>query len=325
MNVKLLRDGAAGDRYLETVAAVLRSDGIAAECHTLKDWQTGKGSGNPKTDLVVVDSEHVAAVAAPYAVVAVERGCAMEDALRSPDAADAAARRLAADAQCKAVARARTFWVACSEWAAAHCRRHTGRLADRIILPGVDVDAVFPSARQVKRETKVPVVMHDCGEPRRGSACIDAVATALAGAFAVKRLGGKPSEMAEALRGADLWLSLDASEQAVTHVPAALASDLVVVGTNVGALWPYCCGTRAGRADVLGGAAWLNREVGAVVFDWRHRADPALVGKIVREAWAKRGEVRGREYARRWYSMETFRRKWHEAVLLAGQRLEVTA
>ena len=333
MVVKIVTKAKAGattgvSQYWGRLQRALQGVSLAVEWVSLADWESGKAAGNPHTDLLVMDNQDAGLIPSDYGVIAVQHGCAMENGLRNMTNKQGQGLLSLAGRQFAAGMRPKTFWVGCSDWSARHCRQHMGVRADRIIYPPVDTDRFFPGIRQRRRDAKVPVVLHDCRDVNKGNALIGAVASALSGAFEVKRLNCAPDEVPEAMREADIWLCLSASEGAPMVVQEALATDMVVVGPNVGVLWPYCCGTRLGHHDAVasqfhGMAAWLNREIGAVVFDWRYRALPAVVAEFVVGAWRNRKELRGREYARRWYSHETFGRKWLETLWLAGERFGV--
>lgn len=312
-------------QYWGRLRQALTQFGVAVEWVTLDDWQGGRASGNPATDLLVMDNQDAGLVPNDYGVIAVQHGCAMENGLRNIDNKQGRGLLALGSRQFTAGMRSKTFWVGCSDWAARHCRKHMGVLADRIIFPPVDTDRFFPGIRQRRRDAKVPVILHDCRDINKGNALINAMASALSGAFEVRRLNCAPDEVPEAMRDADIWLCLSASEGGPMVIQEALATDMVVVGPNVGVLWPYCCGTRLGHHDAVaslhaGMVAWLNREIGAVVFDWRYRALPSVVAEFVVGAWRNQKELRGREYARRWYSHETFARKWLETLWLAAER-----
>jgi len=221
--------------------------------------------------------------------------------------------------------RSRTFWVGCSDWAAYHCERHMGVRADRIIFGSVDTDAFFPAQRQMRRDTARPVVLHHCIDPNKGNGIIAAVANSLGNAMDVRRLDCAPDKVAETMRHADMWLSLSASEGLPTVVQEAQATNLVVAGTNVGVLWPYSTGTALPVGNGNGAGAWLNEEIGGVVFDWKWRSRPDDIAACVRAAWEHRKRLYAREHALRWYGLGTFGEKWIGALGMAAGRFKLKA
>lgn len=301
--------------YWDALVSALGLSGMGVDRIRLDDWRAGKVKASPKSDLLIVDNQDCMHIAPEHAVLAVQHGTGMERGLRLGAQTDIDMGRQ----EWAAARRKRTFWVACSDWAAAHCRHHTGVSADRIICGAVDVDAFFPSERQVTRDAKRPVVLHDCMDPESGNQIIGAVATALGDEFEVRPVSAASTPMAEALHAGDIWLSLSASQGLPTVVMEAQASDLVVVGTNVGVLWPYCQGQALQSRD-KGAVAWLNKEAGAVVFDWQWRRRPEYIADWVRAAWAQRAKLHPRDFALKWYSLELFGQKWVAAIDLAARR-----
>ena len=308
-------DGAS--QYQARLAEALRAAGVSVCWDTLDAWKSGRAKGDPNQDFIIVAAEDAGQIQAEYAVIAMEYTCWAEHGLRCRTKEHLALGRMQADA----ATRKRTLWVACSDWAAHHCRLHAGVRADRIIYGGVDIDTFIPSERQRTRSTKRPVVLHHATHVNKGHHLLAGLEKALGGAFELRELRCEPHEVPEAMRQADIWLSLSASSGLPTTVLEAMACGLIVVGTNVGVLWPHACGTALRDGPFLG---WLDKEVGAVVFDWQQRDYPEAVAAHVRAAWGHRKELgNGREYARRWWSLETFGRKWLEALWLAGERFGV--
>lgn len=310
---------AAGEQsqYQARLVTALRGVGVAAQWDTLDGWKSGRVNGDPTQDILIVAAEDAGQIQAEYVTIAVEYTCWAERGLRCRTKEHMALGRQQADA----ARRGRTLWVACSDWAAHHCRVHMGVRADRIIYGGVDVDRFIPSERQRLRAATRPVVLHHCADDNKGKHLLAGLEKAAKGAFEFRELRCSPAEVPEAMRGGDMWLCLSASEGLPTVVQEAQACGLIVVGTNVGVLWPATCGTPLYDGAFVG---WLNQEAGAVVFDWQQRDYPDAVAAHLRNAWKLRKQLgNGREYARRWWSLETFGRKWLEAVWLAGGRFGV--
>ena len=304
-------------QYQGRLLAELRAAGVAAEWHTLAQWKAGTAKGDPSQDFIIVAAEDAGQIQADYAVIGVQYTCWAEHGLRCRSKEHLALGRMQSDA----AKRGRTLWVACSDWAAYHCRLHAGVRADRIIYGGVDIDTFIPSERQRTRSTKRPVVLHHATHVNKGHHLLAGLEKALGGAFELRELRCEPHEVPEAMRQADIWLSLSASSGLPTTVLEAMSCGLIVVGTNVGVLWSATRGTPLHDGPFLG---WLNKEVGAVVFDWQQRDYPEAVAAHLRAAWKHRKALgNGREHARRWWSLETFGRKWLEALWLAGERFGV--
>jgi len=302
-------------QYWERLRSCLKGVGIGCDWLALKDWLGGQVAGNPATDLLIMDNQDSIVVQPQYHVIAVQHGCAGEHKARVPswNCGDILER------QATAAKRPNTFWVGCSQWAAAKCKQHTGVAADRIIYGCVDTERFIPSERQRLRDAKKPVVLHHCQDDNKGSGLIGAVAQELGDAFEVRRLKVPPDKVADAMREADIWLCLSASEGLPTVAQEALSCGLVAVSTNVGIFWPYMCGV-----PVTGGA-WANTEIGSVIFDWRQRTNAPFVANMVRAAWACRGQLHGREYARQWWGVPIFTQKWLETIRAALRSISTTA
>lgn len=306
-------------QYWERLKYCLHKAGIECDWVSLDGWLGGQVSGNPATDLLIVTNQDAGKIQPEYAVIAVQHGCAGEHLARIPTWQGGQGFM---DAQARAGKRDRTFWVACSQWAAVHCKKHMGVMADRIIYGCVDTDKFIPSERQRLRDSSKPVVLHHCADPNKGSEIIGAVTRALGAAFDVRRLNVPPAQVAAAMRETDIWLCLSASEGLPTVVQEALSCGLIVVGPDIGVLWPYANGAPiSSRQEGLCG--WANPEVGSVVFPWKLRTNAEFVADMVRAAWACRGELHGRDYARQWWSAPLFTQKWLEAIALAVQRFAV--
>ena len=301
-------------QYWERLRACIRNAGFGCDWLALKDWLGGTVAGNPAADLLITDNHDSIVIQPEYHVIAVQHGCAGEHKKRVPSwpCGDIVERQAAA------ARRPNTFWVGCSQWAAAKCKRHMGIAADRIIYGCVDTDRFIPSERQRLRDAKRPVVLHHCQDDNKGSGLIDAVAQELGDAFEVRRLKVPPAQVADAMREADIWLCLSAAEGLPTVAQEALSCGLVAVSTNVGIFWPYMCGVP------VAGGAWANPEIGSVIFDWRKRTDAPFVANMVRAAWACRKQLHGREYARQWWSVPIFTQKWLETIRVALRRLGTT-
>jgi len=300
-------------QYWTRLVQALKAAGVAVAWHGLGEWASGKAGANPASDLLIVDNHDALHIQPEYAVIAVQHGCAMEHGLRC------GSKPLIemGIAQAKAATRKRVFWVACSDWAAERCRVHMGVRADRIIFGGVDVDSFVPSERQRLRTTETPVVLHHCVDGNKGQALLGEITQQLGAKFVIRQLKAAPEDVPNAMRGGDIWLCLSASEGLPTVVEEAMATNLVVVGTNVGVLWPHTRGTPLHRAGMVG---WLNGEIGGVVFDWQQRRYPEVVASHIGAAWQHRAKFNGRKYARQWFSLETFGRKWLETIEVASQR-----
>ena len=300
-------------RYLTAIRDALAKRKFCVAWTDMTPWTGKRPPGNPATDLVIVDNQDATAIPAAYAVLAVQHGCAMEDGLRGRASDLLALGRK----QAMAARRKRTAWVACSDWAAYHCRQHTGTLADRIIYGCVDTERFFPSERQRTRDAKRPVVLHDCADVVVGK-----VTAELGKAFEVRALAVPAGKVPDAMREADIWLCLSLSEGLPTVVMEAQATGLVVVGTNVGVLWPHTGGARLDARD-KGVCAAVAPEQGAVIFDWKWRDSAAYVADWVRAAWGMRKSLNARDWALRWYGQAAFGQKWLEAIAAAARRFGI--
>jgi glycosyltransferase involved in cell wall biosynthesis len=186
--------------------------------------------------------------------------------------------------------------------------------ADRIVYGSVDIHRFIPSERQRLKNTAKPVVLHHCADPNKGSKFIAGVADALGDDFEVRRLDCPSDKVPDAMREADIWLCLSASEGLPTVAMEAMACGLVTVSTNVGVFWKMGEHLKDG---------FCLRSMGAAVFDWQRRDDPPFVAEIVRTAWSHRMRLTGRPYARRWWSIEQSGKKWTDCIVAAGKKLGV--
>ncbi len=302
-------------QYWERLCAAIGKHGIGADWITLDEWAAGKAGADPARDIIIADNQDALAIQPEYAVIAVQHGCAMEHGLRCGTKPHIEMGQL----QYQAARRARTFWVGCSDWSAYHCAKHTGVRADRVICGTVNTNVFFPNERQRARNTEVPVILHHAIDGNKGAEIVQRVAGELGSAFKVQLLKVPAKEVPDALRGADMWLSLSASEGLPTVVIEALATNLVVVGTDVGVLWPFASG-KPMEARTKGVVGWLNDEVGATVFNWQWRTCPECIADFVRETWKARQVCNGRRYAMKWWSLEVFGQKWLEAIAAAMTR-----
>lgn len=304
-------------QYWQRVQAGCAAQGIAVQWTALDDWKAGRAKGDPKRDIIIVDNHDALHVQGEYALIAVQHGCAMAHGLRDHSKPHVQM----GEKQLAAAQRDRTLWVACSDWAAHFCRLHMGVQADRIIYAGVDTDTFIPSERQRRRDATRPVVLTHCSDTNKGRHLRDDVAKSLGDDAEMKALHCEPHKVPDMMRAADIWLSLSASEGLPTVVMEAMSCGLIVVGTNVGVLWPYTCGTPLTEGRFM---AWLNKQIGAVVFDWKQRDYTEVVADHVRSAWRHRKQlVGGRDFARQFWSLETFGRKWLEAIRLAALRFGI--
>lgn len=251
--------------------------------------------------LFIVDNQDALKVPAGYPAIAVQHGCAAEHAKRTGNAGLLQTAAL----QAQAAKRPRIFWVGCSEYAAWHCKQHYDVSADRIIYGAVDCDSFFPGERQIRKDPPIPLILHDCKDDNKGRAHINAVAGALGEWGDVRQVDAPPAGMPDELRRGDIFLCLSASEGLPTIAMEALATDLLVVSTNVGIFWPK------------GYAA------PGYVFPWEQRGDSAAVGAAIQAAWKRRRAYEGRPYAKRWWNMSVFGQKWIEALAVACDKLGV--
>jgi len=278
--------------YWARLTALLAAYGVHMEWVSLKDWQDGKFGSDATDALLVVDTHDLSRLSGEFAAMTL---------LRS--GADIPAKR------------GRTFCVACSDWA-AHCSHGLAEAVttDRIIFDPVDADLFFPAERQRKRDADVPVVLHDCDDV----ALMDKLACELGQEYTVRQVDCTSDAVPDAMRQADVWLSLAGTDdRSVMSVMAiqAMATDLVVVTTDVGVFWQPCGLSLDGVS--VGGIQ------GVVTCDWTRRADAAFVAACVRQAWQNRERLRPRGYARHWYGPKLFAQKWLEAIVEASTRLKV--
>ena len=299
-----------GSEYQAPLALALAESGLAVKQHGVKDWRAGRVRADANRAVIVAGQSIAGAIGPKYALIAVQYGCAMESGLRCRDEKQIAL----GERQLAAARRKGTFWVACSAWAAHYCRLHTGLRVNKIIFPAVEVERFMPSERQRLRTTETPVILHSSPE---GDAALEGVSQELGPDFVVRRLSATPEQLPDALRDGDIWLSLEAGGDTSGGVIRAMAANLVIVGTNVGALWPYTTGTPLYRHGML---AWRSRQVGGVVFDWKQRDYPKAVASHIRAAWQYRAELQARRWARRWHNLDLFGQKWLEAIAAAARQ-----
>jgi len=325
MSVVLLREdppGAVGGvpRYYDNLVKACGIVDVGINDSTLIDWKAGRLSISADNDLVIVTNQYACDIPPQYAVIAIQHGCAMEHGLANnyQPHIEMGARQLAA------AQRERTYWVAVSEYAALHCKWHMGVDARRIIWGAVDTEAFHPGERQMHRNPQGKiVVLASATDDCKGRHLLDDVANALGDCFSVKNLVGvKPSEMPDALRSGDIFLSLSLEEGLPTVVQEALSVGLVVVGTRTGFLWSHAHGdpVYCGNRDAV---AWANYDVGAVIFDPRLRDMAEWVADFIRGAWERRHRFNGRVFALRWFGLELFGRQWALAFAEAREELGV--
>jgi len=256
----------------------------------------------PGYSLVIVDNHDALAIPGGVAVVAVQHGCAGEHLARVPGWKAGTAM---VPKQAAAGKRGRTFWVGCSVWAAIHCKKHMGVVADRVIYGTVHNKTFSPSARQQSRPGGKPIVLHHCADGNKGSDHVGAVAEALKGRFEFRRLKCKANAVPAEMRKADIWLCLSASEGLPTVLQEAAATGLCCVSTNVGVAWETTTDP------------WVT------TFDWRDRGKPAVVAAAIERAWASHDWHVPRHYADTWWNLPLFGQKWSECLALAAHRLGV--
>ncbi len=308
-------------RYWANLREGIAQNDLQIDLVTLAEWKAKKVVADPASDLIIVEHKDALAIDKPFAVIAVQSGCAMEYCLRMGEDD----QREPAVAQFSARARKRTFWVACSDWAAHYCRRHTGVQADRIIRAGVDMSLFYPARRQMKRDASKPVVLHNCANLNQGRNIIGQVAEQLSDAFEVRRLSCDAAKVADAMREADIWLSLSTTAGMSMAVYEALASNLVVVGTSAGALWRGMANAKAIHSRHAGLVAWRDDEIGAMIFDWQWLHRPNYIADWVNAAWHYRAHLKGRDYALKWHGLGLFAQKWLEAIEVASKQFKLTA
>jgi hypothetical protein len=306
--------------YGRQLHAALSAASIRAEMYSLADWQAGGAPGSPEQDIVVVQQDDATHIAPAYGAIAVQDGCAYERLLREGASAEEEAASMA---QQRAARRGRTFRVSTTAWAAWHLRLHANATTDRIIYDAVDTERLFPSERQRERKEKHPLVLHGCGASRQGADHVAAIAAALKDrGFQLKALSDMQGALAERLRSADMWLSLSSTGGDESAIIKAMATDLMVVGTNAGRLWSLTAGRPVGNhyAPTL---AWANADAGTLAFPWQLRANARAVAEWIAAAWKARAALHPRPYALQWHSLEVFGRKWLEAIRLAADRFGV--
>jgi len=256
----------------------------------------------PGQSLVIVDNHDALAVPDGIAVVAVQHGNAGEHLARVPDwkAGVALVPKQRAAGQRKL-----TFWVACSEWSAWCGKKWMGVAADCIIPGAVDCATFAPGPRQTGARPTIPVVLHHCADPNKGSEHIARVEAACRGTFAFRRLDCKPQEVPAAMREADLWLCLSAAEGLPTVLQEAAATGLCCVSTAVGVAWPAPA------------VPWVR------TFLWRERDKPQVVADALAAAWARRDWNVPREHAKQQWDVPVFAEKWRAAIRRAADKLNV--
>ena len=298
-------------QFWRSLVEALRRYQVGVAWDSIAGWE-----GNPAEDLILTVSQEAVRIPNEYVVIATQHGSAMEHGLRNgfPPHVEMGKEQI------RASRRPNTFWVACSASSAYYFQRHTGLAADRIIWPGVDVDAFFPSERQMRRETVRPVVLHHCVGADKGSGVVGQVAACLGDGFEMRRLDCAAEAVPDAMREADMFLCLSKDEGAPTVVQEALASNLLVVGTDVGILWSYANGD---PIEPEGLPVWLNRDIGAAVFDWKLRDRPSFVAATIRGAWEHRATLNERQFALRWFGLDVIGHKWVEAIGAAMARFKL--
>lgn len=290
-------------RYWHHVEIALKGGQSVRWC---KPEAFGNGDAfDPAADVIVVENGLSLLIPARFCAVAVQHGCAGAHLARVPSwpGVEIVAQQRAA------AQRPNTYRVACSEWADHECARHIGVSADRIIYGCVDTERFVPGERQYRRDATRPVVLHHCADTNKGSSIIKSVKAALSDEFEFRRLKCPADRVPEAMREADIWLCLSASEVLPTVVQEAMATSLVVVGTDVGVLWPE----------------WVAEQTGAVVVPWQKRGNVGIVAAALRHAWAHRHDTRGCAFAREFWSIPVFRRKWRAALRDAARQWRTAA
>ena len=304
-------------QYYRNLQGACDKLGVPIGWVTLADWLAGAVPRDPNRDLLICTNQYAAQIPNEYAVIAVQHGCAMQHGLVNgyePHVAMGAK-------QLQAARRPRTFWVACSDYAAYQCKRHMGVRAHRIILAAVDTTHFAPSERQRLRETAKPIILCHAPGADKGSERIPQVQSSLGGAFQIRNLTGiAAGAMPEAMRAGDMWLSLSRDEGLPTAVQEAMSTDLLVVGSATGLLWSYNEGVplyAGGEAAV----AWANKETGCVSFAPELLSKCGWVAEFVKAAWHHRAKLHSREFALKWFGTELFGRKWVESIALAAKEL----
>lgn len=322
MGVKILTSVPIGSpsgvpRYWRNVVEGLAARGLRADCLVMDEWRDRKDLVTAASDLVVTTNECACALPAEYVIIAVQHGSAGVHKERVPnwDCGNMV------EEQKRSAARPRTYWVACSDWAAYYSYQHMGVEADRIIMGCVDTELFVPGERQYRRDARRPVVLHSCSDGNKGAGAIDAIGELLEPDFEIRQLRCSQDEVPAAMREGDIWLSLSRSEGLPTVVQEAMVTNLVVVGTDVGVLWPHTDGLALYEGERQLG--WFNPEVKCFVFRWQDRDDPALVAALVRRAWAMRAAAQPSDNARRWYNRDIFTQKWIEVLKETMERFGV--
>ena len=268
-------------------------------------WEhPSRGGWDAAHDILIVTNEDAILIPPDIAVIAIQHGCAIERWDRGGHVASEAVFGAVDGAQREAAKRERTYWVACSETCAHQYFEHHGYHADRIIPGGLDTDAFFPGERQVKKETELPVVLHDCRDFCKGKDAIGAVAAELGADFDVRALDAAPEGVPDAMREADIFLCLSRLEGCPCVVSEAMASGLVIVTTDTGLYW---------RADAPPGYR----------VSWRDRDDPKKMADAVRAAWKDRHLFNARKWALRWLNLPAMGQAFIEAVAEACKRFGV--
>lgn len=286
-------------RYWGYLRDVLKRAGIPLAIVT-----PGEARGMADDEIAIGATETIVGIPDTVGAIAVQHGCAHTHLERDPSWGAGPALVKAHQAVAR---RPNTEWVACSDWSAHENRAAFGVTARRVIYGCVDTDAFRPGDRQLARDARRPVILHHCADSNKGAGKIDAIANALAGEFTVKRLNCPQDRVASEMRDADMWLCLSVSEGLPTVVQEAMATNLVVVGTNVGVLW----------------TPFIGSQTGATVIPWQKRGHVEFVADNIRNAWAERAKTNGRLYAVRQWNVPQFEQPWlacvNEAIMMWGK------
>jgi len=325
MRIKLVTsqkgDHAPGlSRYWGGLQVALSTLGIEANWVSLREWRSGEGGADPLHDIIVVLAHESGFIQEEYATIILRHGCATERGLRcSNDRSIELGATEVASAR-----RKRAFRVAADDWSAHYGYVHSGARTDRIIYGALDIDQYLPAERQRLRNAKRPTILHDCTEHDKGSDIIGDIGRELAGEFDMLALPGKAPTTPEDMRKGDVWLGLAASGGLWIAAQEAMATNLVVVGADVGLLWSL----REGRSvpcTAQYANLWLNDKAGVAVFDWQWRESVLALATFVRKAWAERKALQPREYARQWFGYPLFAAKWLDAIQAAATRFGIKA
>jgi len=315
MRIQLLTSGSDADSpaaraYWAALETALGAVKVPVERISPSAWKSGQGRVAHNEVLIITDAEQAASIPQPYGVIALQHDSPDETALRlgEPRTKNAIGKR------------DRTIWVASSEWVAHFCHAHTGIVTERIIFGAVDPNTFFPSERQRLRSTERPVILHRCTDKNGGSEDIEQIAKLLADSFDVRTLSCGAGQVAETLRSADIWLNLDASGVFAMPTPQAMATDMVVLSTDVGPCW---LNEKHLALDEARPGAWLESGRGIVVFDWRWRSRAEDVAAWVRTAWQQAKNLHPRNCSRRWFGPALFAQKWVELILAAVKRFNL--